>query len=120
MANSSMSPTVASRLERVEVRQVKSTLPPAAAALQELSCVPGELVEKSLALALLDHEEAATKMGVSGSLLSRQIKNLDNQHLSLQRLWNLPDSFWVAFIVLAIEERHLSSEPVRREIRITL
>lgn len=93
---------------------------PKGAALQEVSCVPGELVEKALAIAHLDHEEAAATMGVSSSLLSRQIKNLDNQHLSLQRLWNLPDPVWVAFIVLAIEERHLSSEPVRREIRITL
>jgi hypothetical protein len=113
-----MPPTVAEKLSGVELRQAKSQIRKKPVALQEVSSVPGELVRAAFDLAHLDREQAAAMMGVSGSLLARQLQNVDNQHLSLQRLWNLSDPFWREFVLLILRARRLGR--VRREIRIAL
>jgi hypothetical protein len=66
------------------------------------------LVVAALEAAHLTQEAAAVLMGISASLFSRQLQNLDNQHLSLQRLDRLPDAFWLELMVLVVERRKLA------------
>lgn len=68
-----------------------------AAALQLLACDdldPGALLFLALKRARIPQEQAAEIMGISGSLFSRQLQNVDNQHVSWQRLFKLPHTFW--------------------------
>lgn len=83
-------------------------------ALQMVSRDVGDLVEKALDAAHITPTEAARKMGISLSLLGRQLQNIDNQHLSLQRLYRLPDAFWRELWVLVAERRKLAR--VRRRV----
>jgi DNA-binding protein Fis len=75
-------------------------------ALQEVSSDVAALVVA--ALGSRSQADAARVMGVSESLLTRQLQNVDNQHLSLQRLWRLDDAFWREFVLLVIERRQLA------------
>lgn len=53
----------------------------------------GSVVERALDRAYPKQEAAASDYGVSPSLLSRQMRNQDDQHLSFQRLWSMPKPF---------------------------
>lgn len=89
--------------------EVQADVAPAAAigtSLQEVSCEVESLVLS--ALGVRSQADAARVMGVSESLLARQLQNVDNQHLSLQRLWRLDDAFWREFVLLVIERRQLA------------
>jgi hypothetical protein len=85
------------------------------AALQRVSSTDiADLVEKALDASHLTKAFAAGRMGISLSLFVRQLQNIDNQHLSLQRLYRLPDAFWVEFWLLVIKRRKLAR--VRRRV----
>lgn len=77
-------------------------------------CETGELIMLALGAAHLTVAAAAEKMGIPGTLLSRQLRNLDNQHVSLQRLYRLPDPFWRELMVLIAVRRKLAR--VRRRM----
>jgi hypothetical protein len=66
------------------------------------------LVAESLRDANLSAEQAAGLMGISASLFGRQLQNLDNQHVSLQRLYRLPDTFWRPFLKRLAMRRKLA------------
>lgn len=84
------------------------------AALEALSRDVGELVTLALDAAHIAPAQAARCMGISLSLFLRQLQNADNAHLSMQRLYRLPDSFWRELWVLIAERRRLAR--VRRRV----
>lgn len=94
---------------QVSKESQRRTLKPARAEVDPALQVPlsamGELIVLALDKAHLTEAEAATTMGISGSLFSRQLRNLDNQHISLQRLDNLSNAFWKEFVLLVAERR---------------
>lgn len=59
--------------------------------------------------ARLAPKEAAAAMGVSHSLLSRQLLRVDHQHVSWHRLFRLSDTFWRELWVLVAERKQLAS-----------
>lgn len=75
---------------------------------QAVSCDVSELVRLALDAAHITPTTAAATMGVTLSLFLRQLQNLDNQHVSLQRLYRLPDPFWREFAMLVLERRRLA------------
>lgn len=88
-------------------------------ALQQLSSAEvRELVTRALERAHITPTEAAKRMGISLSLFLRQLENLDNQHVSLQRLFRLPDEFWRELLVLLADRRQLAH--VERRIVLEL
>jgi hypothetical protein len=87
----------------------------AIAALQKASCDVRELVEAALDVAHLTKDRAAAQfMQITPSLFGRQLQNEDNQHLSTQRLWLLPDEFWRDFLISAAVRRGLARVQPRR------
>jgi hypothetical protein len=119
--------SVSARLDRVEGKALKCELAESrdaqdftksseanAAALQKLSCDVVQLLEQALGSSCYTNDSAAEEMGLSGSLFSRQRKNVDNQHISLQRLWKLSDRFWLEFCWLVLVRRRLAR--VRRRV----
>ena len=64
-----------------------------------------ELVMQALDAARLTKDAAAGRMRISASLFGRQLQNLDNHHVSLQRLYRLPDAFWREFLLQIVERR---------------
>lgn len=73
------------------------------------------LVDAGLGGARLTREEATSAfLGISLSLFNRQLRNQDHQHVSLQRLYLLPDAFWRAFVLDLVERRQLAT--VQRRI----
>jgi hypothetical protein len=103
-------PTVAKALDRVERRALKCAGP----GTTETFVLAGRLVEKAIQRAYDTRESAAGDYGVTQSLMSRQITNQDNQHLSFQRMWSLSDEFWLELIVIIAEVRGIAA--VRRQI----
>lgn len=99
-------PTVPQLLARMEVQGDVAPTVEVKTSLQEVSSDVGALVLG--ALGGRTQADAARAMGVSESQLARQLQNLDNQHLSLQRLWLLDDAFWREFVLLVIERRRLA------------
>jgi hypothetical protein len=53
----------------------------------------GQLFESARERCGLSKEQAADHYGVSPSLLTRQTTNQDNQHLSFQRICEMPPAF---------------------------
>jgi hypothetical protein len=101
-----------------EVQFVKRNPIEAEAARQLLSSEVAELVTRALAAAAITPTQAALHMGISLSLFLRQLQNQDNQHVSLQRLFRLPDAFWRELLVLLAERRKLAQ--VQRRIVLEL
>jgi hypothetical protein len=100
-----------------EVQSLKRGLPHDEAARQMVSSGEvRELVTLALDAAHITPLQAAAKMGISLSLFLRQLENHDNQHTSLQRLFRLPDGFWLELLVLLAERRKLAH--VQRRIVI--
>jgi len=106
--------TVSQALGRSEVKDPKCDPIETEAALQSLSSEVRTLILDALDAAHMTEDQAAREMGVSASLFSRQLQNLDNQHLSLQRLYRLPNSFWRELWMLVAERRKLAR--VRRRV----
>jgi len=76
--------------------------------LQQVSSVVESLVTHAFDVSGLSKDAAARWMRISPSLLSRQLQNRDDQHLSLQRLYLLPDAFWRELLVNVIDRRNLA------------
>lgn len=53
----------------------------------------GDIFEQARNAAQMTREQAADAYGVSASLLQRQVTNQDNQHLSFQRICEMPERF---------------------------
>jgi len=85
----------------------------AKATLQKVSSVTGcALIGLALQRANLSQKEAALTMGISESLLARQLKG--HEHLSWQRLCQLPDAFFLELLIVLAAHRGIAS--VRTQI----
>ncbi len=126
-----MSRSVRHRLDGIELKPLKHGEASAASARKTVSpdpdvrknlspdrCEHGDLIAKALEQAHITRGQAAGYMGISEGLLSRQIENIDNQHLSWQRLFKLPDVFWRELLFLTIERRKLAK--IRRRATFEL
>lgn len=98
-SESFMSRMVQSTLGPMEVQDLKRDVRQPRVALQKVSSDGGKVVDRAISAAGLSRDTAAKEMGISPSLLTRQIQNTDNQHISFQRLWSMPDRFKVELIV---------------------
>ena len=95
-----MSPSIAERLDRVEGKQLKCGLRRTTDSFVQA----GKLVEHAMKTAYPSQDIAAGDYGVGSSLLRRQIDNVDNQHLSFQRLWSMPDRFRTELLLVLAED----------------
>lgn len=84
-----MGSTVARAIPDVERKPLKCSLK----RTSEVFVRGGEIFEEARECASLTREQAAEKYGVSASLLQRQVTNQDNQHLSFQRICEMPTKF---------------------------
>ena len=75
----------------------------------------GDLVETAMHRVYSKQEAAAVDYGTSASLLSRQMRNQDDQHLSFQRLWAMPQAFKLELIDLLMEDLQASGAPIEGE-----
>lgn len=82
-------PTVAEKLDRVERKPLKCDI----RRTKESFVRGGELFTQARERCGYSHEQAADHYGVSSGLLSRQVANQDNQHLSFQRICEMPSEF---------------------------
>lgn len=77
------------QLETVERKPLKCELRRAS----ETFVRGGRIFEKARERCGFSKEQAADHYGVSASLLTRQVSNQDNQHLSFQRICDMPPAF---------------------------
>lgn len=108
-----MSSTVSSRLNGVNCRSLKCGLPTGETLLQ-LTEPHARVIAKALDRSDLTVKAAASEMGISESLLARQLKGLE--HLSWQRLNLLPDRFFCELLILLAETRGIAT--VRTQIQL--
>lgn len=113
-----MKPSLAKQLGAVELRTLKCELASEDGVRNEVSYVPGHLVERALNRAGINRKQAAGHMGISESLLTRQMQNIDHQHLSWQRLFSLPDEFWTEMLLLIAEAKRIAA--VEQTLTITI
>lgn len=88
------SKSVAERLDRVERKPLKCEL----RRTSEVFVRGGDIFEQARNAAQMTREQAADAYGVSASLLQRQVTNQDNQHLSFQRICEMPERFQVEVV----------------------
>lgn len=99
-----MAPTVANAARSTELQRVSGKGHQAKASLQKVSdTLSTSLISLALSRAGLSQKEAALTMGISESLLARQLKG--DEHLSWQRLSLLPDAFWLELLFVVAEAR---------------
>lgn len=91
---------VAQALDAVERRPLKCRL----RRTSESFVRAGRLVDQAICKSARTRDRAAEEYGTSASLLARQIENTDNQHLSFQRLWSMPDDFRIELVVLQLKD----------------
>lgn len=84
-----MSHSIGDRLDRVERKPLKCE----ARRTSEVFVRGGQIFEEARECSQLTREQAADHYGVSASLLARQAANQDNQHLSFQRICEMPPKF---------------------------
>jgi hypothetical protein len=84
-----MSQSLAAKLDRVERKPLKCSL----GRTSDVFVRGGEIFEQARECSGLTREQAASEYGVSASLLARQATNQDNQHLSFQRICEMPERF---------------------------
>jgi hypothetical protein len=90
----------------------------AKASLQKVSSPsPAALISQALSRANLSQKEAAITMGISESLLARQLKDIE--HLSWQRLFQLPDAFFLELLIVLAETRGIASVKTQIEFERT-
>lgn len=94
-----MPPTVDARLDAVERKPLKCAL----RGTSETFVRGGQIFETAREHCGLSKEQTAEHYGVSHSLMTRQASNQDNQHLSFQRICEMPPAFRreVALLMLA-------------------
>jgi len=96
----------------MELQSVSGRGHTAKATLQKVSSHPSGLVLQALNRASISQKEAALTMGISESLLARQLKG--DEHLSWQRMFSLPDAFWLELLIVLAEARGIAT--VRTQI----
>jgi len=67
----------------------------------------GQVFDTAMTRTGWNRATAAGHYGTSESLLSRQVSNQDNQHLSFQRICEMPAAFLVELVFALIEARVL-------------
>lgn len=75
----------------------------------------GRLVETAVNRAYDTKERAAEDYGTTHSLLTRQMTNQDNQHLSFQRLWSMPEQFKLELVAVLMDDLKAQGAPVESE-----
>jgi transcriptional regulator with XRE-family HTH domain len=95
-----MNTKIAHALDSVEGKPLKCAL----RRTPESFVRAGRLVDLAISRAHLTRDEAAGLFGVSPSLLSRQLQNEDNQHVSFQRLWSMPQAFKLELLRVLAED----------------
>ena len=109
-----MASTVLGSPRTAELQSVSGKGHTLKASLQKVSSSPSALISTALSRANLSQKEAALTMGISESLLARQLKG--DEHLSWQRLFLLPDAFWLELLVVIAETRGIAT--VRTQIEL--
>jgi hypothetical protein len=84
-----MSHSVAKRLDAVERKPLKY----GEGRTSETFVRGGRIFEAAREASGFSKEQAADHYGVSPSLMTRQTQNVDNQHLSFQRICEMPPKF---------------------------
>jgi hypothetical protein len=77
----------------MELQDLKRDVRRPGETLQKVKSDAGQIVDQAITASGMSRDTAAREMGISPSLLTRQIQNTDNQHISFQRLWLMPDRF---------------------------
>lgn len=101
-----MSNTLTARLDSVKCQPLKCQ-PKGGESLLQLTEPQAQLVATALDRAEIPVKAAAADMGISESLLHRQLKGKD--HLSWQRLNLLPDRFFAELLVLIAQRRGIGA-----------
>ena len=100
-----MSSILADKLAAVNFKPLKASLEQGEGVLQ-VTEGQARLIAKALERADLTVKAAAAEMGISESLLARQLRSVE--HLSWQRLSLLPDRFFVELLPLIAETRGIA------------
>lgn len=106
----SMNSSVNGSSRAAELQTVSGRNHTAKAVLQKVSS--SALIGLALSRANLSQKEAASDMGISESLLARQLRG--DEHLSWQRMFMLPDKFFLELLIVIAETRGIAS--VRTQI----
>src|SRR3990167_5574627 len=93
-------PSVADQLDAVEGKALKCEL----RRTTDSFVRAGKLVETAIGKAYAKRETAAEDYGTTPSLLTRQLTNQDNQHVSFQRLWSMPDDFKIELLKVLADD----------------
>lgn len=108
-----MSNSLASRLDGVNCKPLKCP-PRTGETFLQLTEASAQLIARALDRAGLTVKAAASDMGISESLLARQLKGME--HLSWQRLNLLPDRFFFELLILIAQTRGIAT--VRTQIEM--
>ncbi len=103
-----MSSKANSDLGDIPLRNLKAGL--SAPSKSELSA--GKVLDLARKASQLEVKQMADTMRISGSLISRGLKDEDN--LSFHRLWELNDEFWVELVILIAQARGIAA--VKRQV----
>jgi len=95
----------AADLAGIPLKTLKVGLRPQAGALNSVECA-GQLIRTAFARAGISQKEAAITMALNEGQLTRQLQDIE--HLSWQRLFRLPDSFFVELLIVIAESRGLA------------
>lgn len=98
----------AASLDGIPLRNVKAAL--RAGSKSELTA--GKVLDLARKASSLEVKQMADTMRISGSLISRGLKDEDN--LSFHRLWELDDSFWIELVILIAQARGIAA--VKRQV----
>lgn len=108
-----MSRSVREALAGVELKPLKCGL----GRTSDVFVRGGQIFEQARECCGLTREQAAAEYGVSASLLQRQATNQDNQHLSFQRICEMPLKFQTE-VIRAWAERLAGVVEVETTVRI--
>lgn len=114
-----MNSTIPTRSPRPEVHSLNLKPKPAKATLDSVQTMnhdaaadAGDLISTALSRSRIAQKEAAFVMGISEPLLAAQLQG--HKHLSWQRLFRLPDRFFLELLFVIAECRGVAT--VRRAI----
>lgn len=108
-----MSQSLPNRLADVPLKPAKAGLVNPDRSLNRLKDA-GALIQLALRKAGIQDKVAASVMGISGPQFSAQIAG--REHLSWQRLCELPDSFFVELLILLAEKRGIARVRMQLEL----
>ena len=99
-----MAENVAARAD-VSPRKTLDAARPRGGALNSVEDV-GAVVVAALDRSDISQKEAALTMGLADAQFTRQLQG--KEHLSLRRLWLLPNRFWRELLMLVAERRQVA------------